>query len=138
MIPAKELRIGNAIIINGKIVPHIGWAEIYQIASYDDTKPSRRPFKVEPIPFSPEILERAGFRKIDSKLDPVVDEYELIVSIRSNKHVINIKIAKHEELTTWGVYLVNNFFASENFYYVHQLQNLYFTLTTGTELMFYL
>ena len=59
MIKANELRIGNWVrFINKTLQVFPGTIEDCQRANDTDS-----PFKYEPIPLTPEILERCGFHK---------------------------------------------------------------------------
>lgn len=73
---------------------------------------------VKPIPLTPEILEKYGFEKMGEWF--VEKEY------RETKIAISIALKK----TTIGI---NEEYGIENVQYLHQLQNLYFSLT-GKEL----
>jgi hypothetical protein len=109
MIKANELRIGNWVIDSQ--------GNYYKWQVYDWTIDDNQ--DVEPIPLSPEILEKAGFEKVNhvagysfyylkKKGIPAIAVYERRIEINGSANLFHIK-------------------------HLHQLQNLYFALT-GEEL----
>jgi hypothetical protein len=120
MIKANELRIGNYILINGSIV-RIGYGVIQDV--YQKNKGIRNQYlntlTHEPIPLTPEILEKAGFKFYEkSEMYEKDDFMDLHILYDNAGYCI-----KDYELNIW----------SPNILYLHQLQNLYFALT-GEEL----
>jgi hypothetical protein len=109
MIKANELRLGNWVKGNG----------YYKIEFIDHQTDG-----YEPIPLTPEILEKCGFEKSKGYID-----FNLEIT---NNHLLNYS---DEELSVF----VNS--QNEHGYeafitpckHLHQLQNLYFALT-GSEL----
>lgn len=131
MINANELRLGNWLKNNNAI------SEIFnpyhQVIGKDISDLCENPLheawqQIEPIPLTPEILEKAGFTKED---DGISVYYRLVIN---RTECISIEddwsfgLNAADELSTQG-YASN----PELLKYVHQLQNLYFALT-GTEL----
>jgi len=118
MINANELRIGNYLRIHGDPAPiQIGW--FYLIAKGEELPPH------EPIPLTPEILERAGF-SIDIYKGEDHDVYTYSdekITFDSNSHY-GYQLLDNEQTP-----LVDGYY----FKYLHQLQNIYFALT-GEEL----
>jgi hypothetical protein len=112
MIQANELRIGNWVF-NPKNNFHfkIDGFHILDLWAGEDCK------FIQPIPLTPEILEKAGFEKNGKRFSK--DWFYLW----SDNYNIVFALAEMEE--SIGKYL--------NIEYVHQLQNLYFDLT-GQEL----
>src|SRR6185312_9286781 len=111
MIKANELRIGN--YIQGGIINSIG----YKIGVQGNS--SKEVFYIhestlQPIPLTPEILERCGFEKHGEK-----DEIRYYLN---DFYFEDISLKRDECFIA-------------NVEYLHQLQNLYFALT-GQELEF--
>ncbi len=98
MIKASELRIGNWIVFDGKILR----ATSNIIHSLDEEW-----FQAEPIPLTYEILEKCGFECLCSKWKN--GHIELLVNLNGYD------------------FFYGGFTKLE---YLHQLQNLYFALTT--------
>lgn len=114
MIKVNELRIGNWVS-NGEKIFTVDANVIYDTATLEY-------YPIEPIPLTPGILEKAGFKKesIDYYFLPI-DEHSKIY-YNGNELVISLS--------------ENEFEAYHHFppcEYFHQLQNLYFALT-GKEL----
>ena len=116
MIKANELRIGNLVLpqhdLDGKyhLVKKLeaGLTNDYIEEWYS------------PITLTPEILERCGFERIDH-----IHGYTFYTLSKSRKNRCHIDI--YPEKTQWMSYTMSHC------KYLHQLQNLYFTLT-GQEL----
>jgi hypothetical protein len=109
MIPASELRIGNYLNIHGDPAPiQIGW--FYLIAKGDELPPH------EPIPLTPEILEKAGF------VYDKITHYKNILMLAEGDNGFDVWVKHFGE--------GNRINAVKH---LHQLQNLYFALT-GEEL----
>lgn len=127
MIDARELRIGNLVngITLGKkipvvvegihkngINPHVDSLGELDVDWYFD--------RIEPIPLSPEILEKCGFEENNFHSD----------------HWYHVELGPHIIEYDDGTYIleaVSGASVSNCFKYLHQLQNLYFALT-GQEL----
>lgn len=108
-IKPSELRLGNWLIIGTT------YTQLEEISRWDDLN------DVQPIPLTPEILEKAGLKK--GSLGGYI-----------------IKLPNRENFLDWdsstGMYLEDresNGLELDHIQYLHQLQNLYFALT-GTEL----
>lgn len=112
MIKANELRIGNWIRVFG------GYAKVKLI-------PSELP--IEPIPLTPEILEKCGFVEDRGNywVDLMTHYLELINKLQGWFPVY----AQTPELSSEAEQRV----LLNRIDYLHQLQNLFFALT-GTEL----
>lgn len=110
MIDVRELRIGNNILDDGKVI-QVTAATIMDIVQYR--------IDYDPIPLTPEILGKCGFIKIKNT------EYYIV----SNKDAGTILI----------VNVINNEYSLScfpvTFQYLHQLQNIAYFLT-NTELNF--
>lgn len=125
---AQELRLKNAIMYSGIVVTVEAIASEYVSVSgikmngYTPLKLSQ----IEPIPLTEEWLFKLGLKKTEK-------EY---FEVRSNLYLFGIKeavdisgdIYYHPEKYSWSM-----FGFAGRLYYVHQLQNLYFSLT-GEEL----
>ncbi len=119
MIDPKELRIGNLILWKGEVIP-VTMVGLYGI-QYDDSNikinASFGTGDIQPIPITPEWLERLGFEKLKHIHEGLIYSKDWL-RLNSNCAVtdyrgggIDSRLIKH----------------------IHQLQNLYFALT-GTEL----
>lgn len=127
MIDAKELNSDNRVIYRG---------EIYEVTMVDSSADEVNLYNgdhalgvniefIEPIPLSPEILKAAGFEKIYDGGDNYADEYLLNdVQLRVAEDIILFKFYKGA-MTETSIILES----------LHQLQNLYYSLTTK-ELVF--
>lgn len=94
--------------------------------------------RIQPIVLSPEILEKCGFEKdADFPLEPVANRYSLKILGASQWYfvamIVNQDTPENKKGTVIVQYTVQDFGASDNLKYLHQLQNLYFALT-GEEL----
>jgi len=122
MIAASELRIGNWF--HWSIIASMGQGfdyirEAKEIGMYNQFK--------EPVPLTPEILEKCGFESRLSK-----NEYFILCSKRSRSDGLFIEITLFDFSCSIGQ--LNHFSHQFGEYkYLHQLQNLYFSLT-GKEL----
>jgi hypothetical protein len=115
MIKANELRIGNIVERNGLNVrvTSIGAKDSMTDGGYSELK------NIEPIKLTPEILEKADF----------VGGYE---NYYDHKKLEGLQIQIDEN----GCWLLNDEFTQyygKPFKYLHQLQNLFYSLT-GEEL----
>ena len=117
MIDPKELRIGNRLsprrVLDPENIPLTGYSICAGHIAYSV---ERLNYDWEAILLNPEILERCGFES--------VDETTWVTRM-------NITLCKGDD----GYYLgnLNGQPYSKNQKYLHQLQNLYFSLS-GTEL----
>lgn len=109
MIQANELRIGNWVYQNQRNdFVRIDGGDIWNIQSNIITEKD-----IKPIPLTPEILEKAGFKE----------------SLISKDYIYKGFMMLHK---TEG-YMCSPFDFMKKVTYVHELQNLYFALT-GEEL----
>lgn len=116
MIQANELRIGNYVSYKNERWIKVGYHEIRYAVLYPDNS-------YYPIPLTPEILEKAGFRNIsDLSTNMYTSFWNDVVGQISGYH--NGYFFKDSVCNDINVLPIN---------YVHQLQNLYFALT-GEEL----
>jgi len=115
----KELRVGNWV--------HIGYKYEWEYSDYADYwKGEGENDAVEPIPLTPEILEKAGWKAEDGIWSHNKFDIWLYPKNRFNDdgplYMKPIKVMEHSQPD--GALPIE---------YVHQLQNLYFALT-GEEL----
>lgn len=119
MIQANELRIGNYILMNGEVV-RVGWSLIKDVRDQKkgiETNQNKGS-KYDGIPLTPEILEKAGFKK-DEEYNCLYLSFGLF------------------QIRTWSdgsVGLSVEEYNCTQIKYAHQLQNIYFALTGGEEL----
>lgn len=111
-IQPNELRLGNWLSYKG---------DYYQVEILESNMVIDEFEGIEPIPLSPEILERCGFEKDD-------DDYLLKIDDRSCLH-INFNKERYLIESYDGLIKI------KNINYLHQLQNLYHSLV-GQELQF--
>jgi hypothetical protein len=141
MIQASELRIGNWLIFDGFVkVDYIFTDGFYCIGS-DGCSYKSKWSELEPIPLTPEILEKAGF----DRRHPNVNEFDLWVAedTETLNGINQISIVLENGnwvLELWHFdysYTTNDDHEQDlidiKVQYIHQLQNLYFALT-GQEL----
>ena len=129
MINANELRMGNYLLqkIQTKIVTVKCGYEHFDMLAKGEGK------DLFPVVLKAELLEKCGFTENrDYPLLPSAREFKLLLPvIGSQKNEINAYIKNNQEC--FGRAATDNKPVSNNFYYLHQLQNLYFVLT-GEEL----
>ncbi len=125
MIDAKELRIGNLITYDGKVIEVEGVVRntIYHKGGFDsNTGASYQPFK--PIPLTEQWLIDFGWRYYNGRSsgDLTMDTpCRLDVDFIEGRMMVKSHYHGYE------------FYKDLNIDYVHQLQNIYFALT-GEEL----
>ena len=108
MIQANELRIGN-LVLRYDCVHKVTWIDFTHTGS-----------TLMPIPFTTEILDKAGFKK-------------LYTSIYLYNEKLNLSSLQYDDEKNCVYLEFEGQKCSIELNYVHQLQNLYFTLT-GEEL----
>lgn len=120
---AKELRIGNIVSYKDEVFQIDGIQPGWVWFKSDGTMRSDSLSDVKPIPLSPEVLEACGFIKSrDGYIDcwwhghnPITQDFEIIIKYSENYRTFFYLNAHHK------------------LKYLHQLQNLYYSLT-GSEL----
>lgn len=82
-----------------------------------------------PVVLKPEILEKCGFSEnMKYPLRPEAKEFILILPvIGESQNELRVYIKSNGE--SFGRAMTNNIVVSNNFYHLHQLQNLYVALT---------
>lgn len=125
MINFNELRLGNYVLqkINTRIVPARCTFHHFELMQNGNDK------DIYPVSLKAELLEKAGFSENkDYPLLPDAREFILVLPvIGSNKNEVRAYIKNNKEC--FGRAVVNGLPVSNNFYHLHQLQNLYFALT---------
>lgn len=126
MINASELRVGSLVLhkSNGRIsmIPcnyvHFDLLSKGETASFF------------PVVLKPELLVKCGFvENRDYPLAPQSREFILVLPvIGSNKNEIYGYVKSNGECFVRAT--VNGAIVSNNFFHMHQLQNLYFSLTS--------
>jgi|SRR5215203_2853605 len=126
MINENEIRLGNYVLqkVNTRIVPVKCTYQHFELLNTGNAK------DIFAVTLKAEILEKSGF--IENKDYPLLpDARELILAlpvIGNNKNEIRAYIKNNKECFARAV--VNNLPVSNNFYTLHQLQNIYFALTS--------
>jgi hypothetical protein len=127
MVDPLELRFGNYVLHKAsvRILPVKCSFQHFELLGKGLVK------DFFPISFKPDILQKCGF--VENKkyhLYPEGREFILTLPIMgNNKNEVYAYINKE----TYARAVVNDLVISNNFHYVHQLQNLYYALV-GTEM----
>lgn len=119
MIKANELRINNYVLLNTSSLcgPDFIPAQIHEIKNISTNCGTEYElFNYDPIPLTPEILEKCGF-----------DGNEL--NIKSTGHQACLSMNDDKSVSLW----VEGHYEFGKCKYLHQLQNLFVALT-GEEL----
>jgi hypothetical protein len=125
MINENELRLGNYILqkINTRILPVKYSQQHFDLIKTGNTK------DLFPLTLKAEILEKCGF--IENKKYPLLPEareFILVLPVIGNaNNEIRAYIKNNKEC--FARVMLNNLPVSNNFYNVHQLQNVYFAIT---------
>ncbi len=125
MIDASELRLGNYILHKAsvRILPVKCTYQHFELLAKGLVK------DIFPIALKPDILQKCGF--IENKkyyLLPDAREFTLALPVMgNNKNDIYGYINSNKE--SYARAMVNDMIISNNFYHVHQLQNIYYALT---------
>lgn len=120
MIPANELRIGNWVKFNNASMQ----VEASDILAFDKNYLSQK--LLYPIPLTPELLEKAGFRKY-------VGCYQLVKQGVFGDHLAIYYIPNKGVVIDVGDQDASAEKPLPHIQHLHQLQNLIFALS-GTEL----
>ncbi len=133
MIQANELRIGNWV--------DAGQLGYVQVATIDPTTGGYS----SPIPLTPEILEKCGFKMGMSKgVSRLTDDLDYDPEQHGDTYYWDLKVPKNDHVQDLGTFNLVQFGKDNDILWahqwlrvklksLHQLQNLYFSLT-GTEL----
>jgi hypothetical protein len=126
MINENELRLGNYILqkINTRILPVKYNQQHYDLLKTGNTK------DLFPLTLKAEILEKCGFAENKKyPLLPEAREFILVLPVIGNaNNEIRAYVKNNKEC--FARVMLNNLPVSNNFYNVHQLQNVYFALTS--------
>jgi hypothetical protein len=129
MIQANELRLGNYILhkVNNRITMVKCSVEHFNLLSSGDSS------TMFPVQLKATVLEQCGFiENKDYALLPTAHEYFLTIPVSgNNKNEIVAYIKSNNECFCRAI--VNGLVVSNSVYYLHQLQNLYYSLT-GNEM----
>jgi len=106
MIPSNQLKIGNWV---NATYDEVDYRRVASILGLPE-------FAAEPIPLTSEILQKAGFKDLGNYFEGSKD-FKFKDGVLFNRH-----------------FLAFNEFNESKISFVHQLQNLYFSLT-GEELV---
>lgn len=129
MIEASELRIGNFILHKAavRILPVKCTFQHFELLAKGLEK------DIFPIALKPDTLIKCGF--VENKkyhLLPDAREFVLALPVMgNNKNEVYAYINSNKE--SYARATVNNLVITNNFYFVHQLQNVYYALV-GNEL----
>ena len=129
MINANELRLGNYLMqkVATRIITTPCTYQHFELLSKGESK------DLFPVVLQAELLEKCGFiENKDYPLLPSAREFKLVLPvIGHHQNEIYAYIKNNKEC--FGRATLNGLPVSNNFYHLHQLQNLYFALT-GEEL----
>lgn len=123
MIDVKELRIGNWVEVSNRK----GKVYQYEIGSNDFAELENNSQDFSPIPLTPELLERVGF-KIQPQRQSIYEQGRLRLWFASSRSVALSYLITEDDAKT-SVYIPVGEIKS-----LHQLQNLFHSLT-ATELV---
>lgn len=124
MIQPNKLRIGNLVYLKYADYPNpiVHTIDGFDIFAIEGKKLRKRGVKILPIPLSENILLNVGFVKIVH--DSTKEEYW-------HRRFIGEITEYCPSITIWkNLTRVEKFSIGEHLEFVHQLQNLYFTLTS--------
>jgi len=129
MIQANELRLGNYVLhkANHKIV------RVAMDYSHFELLAKGEGALFFPVVLKAELFEQCGFlENKDYPLAPQAREFKLILPLPGS-HQVEIAGYIKSNSEAFARAVVDNLTLSKNVYHLHQLQNLYFTLS-GKEL----
>ena len=125
MINENELRLGNYILqkVNTRILPVKCTHQHFELLKDGNAK------DIFPVTLKAEILEKCGFAENKKyALLPDAREFILVLPVIGNaNNEIRAYIKNNKEC--FARVVLNNLPVSNNFYNLHQLQNVYFSLT---------
>jgi predicted nicotinamide N-methyase len=121
MLDYKELRIGNIILSPDTNKPVR--VEIDHLRAIKNNASINGVF-YEPIPLTPEILEKAGFEnELNQFFTSTKAVREGFIELEKDGDLYIVMLKQKNEDETWDSVLLNDIF------YLHQIQNLFFALT---------
>lgn len=116
---AKDLRIGNSIMINGEVVENISYIVISDLAQIENNVKNQylNSLNHKPIKINEEWLIRHGFKEKENLLVLEIHNY-------SGSYLCFNKFSRQVRLVdSNGLFLTH-----DKLRYVHQVQNLYYFL----------
>ena len=126
MINLQELRFGNRILQKSGTrinTVQFGMQHIELLLKGEGGS-------LHPVVLKPEMLERCGFTENKQyPLLPEAREFTLILPVQGN-HQNLLHVYNKSNGECFGRASVNGLVASNNFFYLHQLQNIYYALTS--------
>lgn len=139
MIDAKELRIGNKIEHNGLYLTVYSVSANGEIWTNGTTFPVKLPKLPNPIPLTPEILEKAGFKEYKDIKNNIHAKHGAAYYINENDSLYVLTRMWHEQ-PNYSVRIEytdspfpqdkdRQYVFAFDIEYLHQLQNLYHALT---------
>ena len=129
MIDLNELRFGNRILqkTGSKIIQVSFGLQHWELLAKGEVS------SMYPVVLKPDVVERCGF--VENKQYPLLPEareFTLLLPVQGgNTNLLHVYNKSNGEC--FGRATVNGLVASNNFYHLHQLQNLFYVLT-GKEL----
>ncbi len=122
---ANEFRVTNFVNYNGEMFPiiFIGLDSVMLIRK-DQSTFTVKLDRIKPIKISEKALLSCGFQKITT------NEYWFVIPLKDRS--LNVSTYGNVEINSWDRLSISHGCICE---YVHQLQNLYFSLTGGVELV---
>jgi hypothetical protein len=129
MIKIEEYRAGNTVLqkINTRIIPAVLALQHFATIASGNTK------DFFPLVLSPEVFLKAGFlENKDYALLPEAREFLLMLPVNSPNETLIQGYMKNNK-DCFARLVVNKLVASNPLYHLHQVQNLYYSLT-GAEL----
>jgi len=138
----RELRLGNILFGKDSAYEQKAFFRVEGIEAYQDWNPSINAWRLEgfrvvyaedyePVLLSEDILKKCGFTLTkDENIAGELYELEISLLVNSANDCRFVCIISNEVV---AAYMVNYAWASKSFSYVHELQNLYQSLT-GQEL----
>lgn len=124
MIAASELRLGNYILhkTGVRILPVRCGFQHFELLNKGNDK------DIFPLVLKAEVLQKCGF--VENKNYPLLPdarEFIRVLPLMGNgKNEIRAYIKNNKEC--FGRVMINDIPVTNNFYHVHQLQNIYFCL----------
>ncbi len=126
MIDVKEFRLGNYLLqkANGRIRPVRCSYQHFELMDKEGTQ------NLYPVVLNADHLLKCGFdENINYPLLPNARQFIMVLPVMgSSNNEIHAFIKSNKEC--FGRAVMNGSPASNNFYYLHQLQNLFFVLTS--------
>lgn len=129
MIDLNELRFGNRILqkTGNKIIQVSFGLQHWELLAKGEVS------SMYPVVLKPDVVERCGF--VENKhypLLPEAREFTLLLPVQGgNTNLLHVYNKNNGEC--FGRATVNGLVTSNNFYHLHQLQNIFYVLT-GKEL----